>query len=63
MTLEIIAAKESGAWSDLLDQEPDELVNPVKRLKADFEHLKLLTDLDAPPKVVRRREGIGCAFY
>ena len=60
---EIMAAKESGEWSHLLDLEPDEFVKPVGRLRKDFEYLKVLTSMEAPPKVVRRRKGVGTAFY
>ena len=48
---EIMAAKESGEWGHLLDLEPDEFVKPVGRLRKDFEYLKVLTSMEAPPRL------------
>ena len=60
---EIMQAKENGEWFELNNREPKKFVKPVKRLKNDFLTLKKFTQSPAPPKVVKRRKGIGTAFY
>ena len=47
----------------LNDLNPDEYVNPVPRLKDEFEVLKKLTSFDAPPKVIRRRNTVATVCY
>ena len=59
----VMAAKEDGTWSQYHHQEPDEFVTPARRLKNDFEYLKLLTSDETPPKVIKLRNGLRCAYY
>ena len=63
MMCEIMAAKEEGMWDGWNNAAPAEFVKPVKRLRHDFERLAELISEEAPPKVVRRRDKTGRAFY
>ena len=60
---EIVMAKEKGEWIDLNNQEPDEYVKPVQRLRSNFLALEKLTSFAAPPKVIRRKKSVGNAYY
>ena len=61
----VIDAKLSDGYTPDPDnhQEPLKYIQPLPRLKKDFEILQDLTIPEAPPKVIRRRRGTASAVY